>query len=69
MITVIITLVIVASILRTVYMLKKAYKNMPKGGTLITLLTSVHWINYIPVVNILGITLILIIELFTKPIK
>lgn len=69
MITVIITLLFVASVLRTTYMLRKAYKVMCKGGTIITLLTSIHWINYIPIVNILEFTIVLTIDLFTKPIK
>lgn len=42
---------------------------MRKGGTIITLVRSIHWINYIPVANILGFAIVLIIDLFTKPIK
>lgn len=69
MITVIITLLLVASVLRTVYMLKKAYRYMPKGGTIVTLFQCIHWINYIPIANITGLAIVLIAELFTRPIK
>lgn len=54
------------AILRTIIL---SYANMKKGGNLCDLFTQMHWINYVPVINFVGLVVVYIHEFFHIKIK
>lgn len=56
----------VLAILRTIIL---SYANMKKGGNLCDLFTQMHWLNYVPVINFVGLIIMYVYEIFHVKIK
>lgn len=60
---------IAGSILATLRTIIVSYADMKKGGNLCDLFTQMHWINYVPVINFVGLVIVYIYEFFHIKIK
>lgn len=56
----------VLAILRAIIL---SYANMKKGGNLCDLFTQMHWLNYVPVINFVGLIIVYIYDIFHVKIK
>lgn len=56
----------ILAILRTIIL---SYANMKKGGNLCDLFTQMHWLNYVPVINFVGLIIMYVYEIFHVKIK
>lgn len=60
---------IVLSILAIFRTIILSYSNMKKGGNLCDLFTQMHWLNYVPVINFVGLIIVYVYEIFHVKIK
>ena len=59
----------IGSILTIIRAIVLSYNDMPKGGNLCTLFTQMQWLNYVPIINFVGLVVVYIHEFFHIKIK
>lgn len=60
---------IVLSILAIFRTIILSYAKMHKGGNLCDLFTQMHWLNYVPIINFVGLIIMYVYEIFHVKIK
>lgn len=65
----IIIILLAGSVCTATRALVRSYRRMPKGGNIITMLTYMHWINYVPIVNFVLYSIVLGHDLLHMKIK